>query len=128
MFITQNGMNNNNKNFDEVAPSIIESIKLAKQALILEKSSLTIEHFVSNELLENSNLDLDGRIKHDLRHKLSNELIGLTQEHLEIEDYRDGKLYKLDLFVASKPELKHIVEYCIKHISIEEIIKIKERK
>lgn len=113
--------------FDEVAASIIESIKLAKQALILQKSNLTIQHFVSNELLENSNLDHDGIIRHELRHKLAKELVGLTEEHLEIEDYGDGKLYRLDLFVASKPELKHIIEYCIKNIPMEELIKIKKR-
>ena len=115
-------------NFDEVARGIVDSIKLAKQALILQKSNLTIQHFVSNELLESSNLDHDGIIRHELRHKLAKELVGLTEQHLEIEDYGDGKLYRLDLFVASKPDLKHIVEYCIKHIPMEELIKIKERK
>ena len=115
-------------NFDEVAKGIMESLKLAKQALILQKSNLTIQHFVSDELLQHSNLDHDGMIRHQMGEKLAKEIIGLTEEHLEVEDYRDGKLYKLDVFVFSKPELKHIVEYCIKHISIEEIIKIKERK
>lgn len=115
-------------NFDEVARGIVDSIKLAKQALILQKSNLTIQHRVPNEILQHSNLDHDGIIRHQIREKLAKEIVGLTQEHLEVEDYGDSKLYKLDVFVFSKPELKHIVEYCIKHIPMEELTKIKERK
>lgn len=117
--------NNNDYDFDHVAKEIVRSIQSAKQAKILDRSYLTCKHSMSREVLKVSNLDYDGIIREQLRQRLAQEIVGITQQHIKTEDYHDTVVYSLEVLVFAPEDLKHIVEYCVKEMPMEAINRIK---
>ena len=117
--------NNNDYNFDHVAKEIVRSIQSAKQAKLLDRSYLTCKHSMAKEVLEVSNLDYDGMIREQLRERLAQQIVGITQQHIRTEDYHHAVVYSLELLVFAPEDLKHIIEYCVKEMPMEAINRIK---
>lgn len=117
--------NNNDYNFDHVAKEIVNSIRSAKQAMLLDRSYLRCHQSLSKELIEKSNIDHDGIIMEQLRQRLAQQIVGVTQQCIKTEDYRDDVVYSLEVFVFAPDDLKHIVEYCIKETAMQTINRIK---
>ena len=117
--------NNNDYNFDHVAKEIVKSIQTAKQAMLLDRSYLRCQHSLSKELIEKSNIDYDGMVRSHLIQRLAQQIVGVTQQHIKTEDYRDDVVYSLEVLVFAPEDLKHIVEYCVKEMPMESINKIK---
>ena len=117
--------NSNDYNFDHVAKEIVNSIRSAKQAKLLDRSYLRCHHSVAKELIEKSNIDYDGMVRSHLIQRLAQQIVGVTQQHIKTEDYRDDVVYSLEVLVFAPEDLKHIVEYCVKEMPMAAINKIK---
>lgn len=117
--------NSNEYNFDHVSKELVRSIQTAKQAMLLSRSHLTCKYSLTKEILESPNIDHDGMVREQLRHRLAQQIIGITQQHIKAEEYNDTFIYSLELLVFAPEDLKHIVEYCIKEMPMEAIYKIR---
>lgn len=118
-------MNNPEYNFPEVSTEILKSIQHAKQANLLDRSYHKIHTSLNKEILENSSIDHDLIIRQQLRERLVQQLFATTEQHIKVENYRDANVYSLELCVFPLEDLKHIVEFCVKEMSMEELLKIK---
>ena len=93
--------------------------------MLLDRSYLRCHQSLSKELIEKSNIDHDGIIMEQLRQRLAQQIVGVTQQHIKTEDYRDDVVYSLEVLVFAPEDLKHIVEYCVKEMPMAAINKIK---
>lgn len=118
---------NKDYDFGHVSKEIVKSIQTAKQAMLLDRSYIRCHYSLPKELLERSNIDHDGMIKEQLRKELARHIVGVTQQHIKTENYRDDRVYSLDVLVFAPEDLKHIVEYCVKKMPIEAINEIKTK-
>lgn len=119
-------MNNIDYNLPEVSKEIMKYIQHSKQTGLLDRSYLKCYTSLNKEISENSNIDHDGMIREQFRQRLTQQIIGITEQHIKVENYTDANVYSLELFVFPLEDLKHIVEYFIKEMSMEEILKIKK--
>lgn len=117
----------NDYNFPEVSKEIINSIQSARQSGLLDKSYLKCHASLSKEISINSNIDHNLIVREQLRQMLSQQIIGITEEHIKVENYGDSDVYSLELCVFPLEDLKHIIEYSVKQMSMEEILKIKNK-
>ena len=120
-------MNNIDYNLPEVSKEIMKSIQHARQTGLLDRSYHKIHTSLTKEILENSSIDHDLIIRQQLRERLVQQLFATTEQHIKVENYGDANVYLLELFVFPLEDLKHIVEYFIKEMSMEEILKIKNK-
>lgn len=111
--------------FNQVSKEILKSIQMAKQANLLDRSYMKCQHSLSLEHLKMSDIDLDGMVREQIRERFAKETIGITQNQIKTEDYGDCRVYSLELCVFPLEDLKHIVEFCVKEMSMESISKIK---
>lgn len=121
-------INDKEYNFNEVSQDILRSIQKFKQASLLNRSLLKCQHSLTKDILEISSIDHDGIIREQFRQRLAQQIIGVTEEHIQTEDYGDARVYSLEVLIFALEDLKHIVEYCVKEMPMESINKIKNQK
>jgi hypothetical protein len=117
----------NTQDFDHVSRELVRSLQTAKQALMLENSHHKCQHTLSREILEHYlSPDIDCIILKQITQRLAEQIVGKVNKHLQVEEHRDSKVFSLELLVFPLEEFKHIVEYCVKTMPIEAILKIRK--
>jgi hypothetical protein len=94
---------------------------------MLENSHHKCQHTLSREILEHYlSPDIDCIILKQITQRLAEQIVGKVNKHLQVEEHRDSKVFSLELLVFPLEEFKHIVEYCVKTMPIEAILKIRK--
>jgi hypothetical protein len=116
----------NTQDFDHVSRELVRSLLTAKQALMLENSLYKCQHSLSKDILEHSSVDIERIVYKEITQRLAEQIVGKVSKHLQIQEHRDSKVFSLELLVFPLEELKHIVEYCVKTMPMEAILKIRQ--
>ena len=110
----------------EVNSDLIKALKGFKQSAIIESSYFNVQHIINREQVAMANIDIEAFVKIRMIDTISNDIYNKFHQDFESENVPEGKKISLSLMVMSLPELKHIVECCIRTMpqsAVEEIRK-----
>lgn len=111
----------------DVNSELLKVFKNFKQSSILESNYIQMQHVINRDMQENlSHLDIKEISKREMTQRLASELLEKYKDSFESKEVPYGTELSLSMLVMSAPELKHIVEYCIRIMpqsAIEEIRK-----
>lgn len=118
---------NINMNGIEVHSELLKALKNFKQGSILESNYVRCKHVITEESQQYlSHLDVKEISKREMIQKLSSELVEKYKDSFEESKVPYGTELSLSMLVMSAPELKHVLEYCVRTMpqsAIEEIRK-----
>lgn len=111
----------------EVHSELLKALKNFKQGSILESNYVQCNHVITEESQQYlSHLDVKEISKREMIQRLSLELVEKYKDSFEESKVPYGTKLSLSMLVMSAPELKHVVEYCVRTMpqsAIEEIRK-----